>query len=136
MPYVPNKKSTLLVPSGSHSNPDAKHLFAIVTDKCADDQHLLVSFSTIKEGRFHDPTCVVAAGSHKFITNNSYVNYRFARIERADHLTKCVDGWMFTPNEDITEDLLARIQQGIVDSDFVAKRVFDYFAAQQDADQS
>lgn len=127
MPYTPYKKGTLLVPSGSHSSPEGKHLFAIVTDKCADDQHLMVSFSTIKEGRFHDPACEVPVGSHKFITQDSYVNYRQARIERVDHLTKCVDGWVFTPNDDISDALLARIQQGIVDSEFVAKRILVRF---------
>lgn len=59
MSYKPIKKGPLLIPSGSNRNPDGLHLHIILTDACANCQHLLVSISTVRVGQYHDPTCIV-----------------------------------------------------------------------------
>lgn len=127
MVYVVVKKATLLLPSGPGT--DGQHLYAIITNPCDGDQCLLVSFSSVKQGRFHDPACLVNPGEHEFVVKPTYVEYRMARIMRCDHIDKCVSGWTFTPKGPISDDLLERIHNGVEQSDFTSGRVFNYFNA-------
>lgn len=122
MPYVPYKKGTLLIPSGP-----GKHLFAIISDKCANNQHLLVNVTSIQPGVAHDDACELAVGDHPFIKQPSYVAYRLAVIQHADKLTKFVDGWYYTQNTDISDALLQRMRDGVLKSKFVPKFVKTYF---------
>jgi hypothetical protein len=64
------KNQTLLIPSGTK-----KHLFVVLSEAseaCPDDNVLLVSFSTIREERFYDRTCIVEPEEHPFINKPSY----------------------------------------------------------------
>jgi hypothetical protein len=127
MPYEPIKKGTLLIPSGSWHNPDAPHLHVIVTDSCANGQHLLVSISTLKENQFFDDACLVDEGEHDFITARSFVYYRKARLDRTTHIVKCVNGGLFRPREPTSESLFERICQGINASRFIPKWTRTYY---------
>lgn len=117
----------MLLPSGPGA--DGQHLYAVITNPCDGSQSLLVSFSSIKPGRFHDPSCLVQPGEHEFIIKPTYVEYRMARIMRCDHIAKCVDGWTFTPKGPISDALLERIHNGVEQSDFTSGLVIKYFAA-------
>lgn len=66
MAYVPYKKGTLLIPTGN-----TKHLFVIVTDKCAESCHLLVNITSVRDGMEHDKTTIIEAGEHSFIKHRS-----------------------------------------------------------------
>lgn len=123
MTYVPQKKGTLLIPSGP-----GNHLFAIITDKCAQEQHLLVNVSTIRKGVWHDPTTIVKAGEHLFCKDDSSVEYRFAIIERADKLTRMVAKKFYHPHSDISDGLLQAFLDGVEDSDHTPQYVLDYFS--------
>jgi hypothetical protein len=81
MPYVPAVKDTILIPSGN-----GLHLYAIITPQCRWGHHLIVSISSIKQGRYHDPTCELEAGKHSFVTRPSFVHYGSARTVDAVHL--------------------------------------------------
>ncbi len=123
MPYVPSKNGTLLIPSGVD---DTKHLFFIVTKKCAKGDHLLVNVTTIYDGVPHDDTCVVGAGEHPFIKHPSYINYRVAERMSAELIEKRVGQWYFKPDADASEELIKRILNGFENSDFTKKRILDY----------
>jgi hypothetical protein len=127
MAYVPNCGGTLLIPSGTFNSPDQMHLFVIVTEKCAENRHLLVNISTIRDGVHFDPACIVEAGEHPFVTDRSYVVYRLARIDHAAHLSKCVDGWTFRPKENVTQELLNRICDGVLRSEFIGRADRAYY---------
>jgi hypothetical protein len=127
MPYVPAKGSTLLIPSGSDGNPEGLHLFVILTDRCNEGMHLLVNFATVRPDRYVDQTCIVEAGEHEFLKAKSFVHYRHARTDRAELLTKCVDGWTFKPKDPVSADLLERIRAGVAASPQTARRVKTYF---------
>lgn len=86
MAFVPTKGCALLIPSGPPSDPDQLHLHALLTDAVNDPCHLVVSFSRIKRGVFYDGTCIVKAGEHNFIKQDSYVEYRRTTIMRSDHI--------------------------------------------------
>jgi hypothetical protein len=123
MPYVPAVKDTLLIPSGI----TGLHLFAVITPRCRWDHHLIVGFSSIKPGRYYDPTCEIEAGVHSFIRVPSFIRYETARTVEASHLTRCVDGGSFVPREPIPDDWLKRICDGLAVSPRVASRIWNYY---------
>ena len=130
MNFVPAKKNTLLIGSGTHSDPEKKHLFVIVTDKCADSLHLLFSICTIRPPAFHDPSCILAAGDHEFIKADSYVLY--AKPAQLNHhsIIKCVAGWTYLVKEDVSEEVFKKVCDGILGSIHTPRWAKRYFAAQ------
>jgi hypothetical protein len=122
MAYVPAVKDTFLIPSG-----DGLHLYVVITPRCLRDHHLIVSVSSIKQGRYYDPTCELEVGRHSFVTRPSFVHYGSARTVDAPHLTACVDGGSFRLREPILDDWLQRICDGLAVSVHVAPRILRYF---------
>jgi hypothetical protein len=116
------KKNSLLIPSGS-----AKHLFVVVSDVCPDGCHLLVNFSTIREGVYYDTACEVKTGEHPFIKSPSYIAYSYAKIERADDLIARVKSSFFILQEDVSEGLFDRICRGIIKSSHISKMKKEYY---------
>ena len=129
MPYEPAQGKTLLIPSGTQIDPNKRHLFVILTDVCAEGQHLLVSLSRIREGVHFDPACVFEPGEHRFVRDRSFAAYRLARIEPAEKLIRHVEAWDFTPKDDMPVPLVDRMRAGIEASDFIARRVLMYYQA-------
>lgn len=125
--YTPGKGKSLLVPSGSYSDPDKNHLFVTLTDQCSRGQHLLVPICSIIPGRYHDPTCEIGAGEHEFITAASYVEYRFGTLRRSELITKCVAGWTYHQRSDVEPALLQRICDGVAMSDQAPRWLQEYF---------
>ena len=127
MPYVPGRGKILLIPSGSVREPNKKHLFITLTNACRDGQHLLVSISRVKNGVYFDDACVFEPGEHPFVRERSFAVYRLATIERGTHLATCVDGWYFTPKDNMPEPLVVRMCAGIDRSEFLAQRVANFY---------
>jgi len=120
MAYSPYRKGTLLIPTGG-----TKHLFIIVTDRCDEGCHLLVNLSTVKGG-FHDQTCILEPGCHRFISEKSYAVYRLAEIQPATRLSKMVDGWVYSTHDDASEDLANQIMAGVCVSPHTPRRIKNY----------
>lgn len=127
MPYIAARGHTLLIPSGTQIDPDKKHLFYVVTDLCADGEHLLIPMSSIKPKIFHDTTCIIKAGEHPFASVDSFAFYRMARTTKGNLITKCVEGWVYMKKEEATEALIHRVCEGVPVSDFTPKRIVDYY---------
>lgn len=127
MPYSPVRKAALLIPSGSPQNPEAKHLYVILTDACADGFHLLGSVTSVHRGIFHDKTCIIQAGGHPFITHDSYFEYRRLRTVRGNHIETCVNGWVYSPKDPVTDALFDRICVGINISEFTPRGMREYW---------
>jgi len=72
----------------------------------------------------------VAAGEHRFLRVESYVEYRRARVERGDHLIKCVAGWLFRPHDPVADALFERVCAGILKSAFTPRWIKTYYAIQ------
>lgn len=126
MPYVPCKKGTLLIPSGSKGGEEAKHLFVIVTDACAEHKHLLLGFTSLDKAKPHDPACIVPGGCHPFIDRDSYVLYRMAQIQLGDRLRSMVDGWVYMIREPASDELVEAMLEGVARSRFVPRFVQKY----------
>lgn len=101
-------------------------MFVILNDACKDGKHALVSLSSIKDGQFHDPTCLIEAGSHEFVKVRSFVRYQMARIDLAAHLTKCVDGWTFAAKDPMPAEIVCQMLAGALVSEFTPIFVQEY----------
>lgn len=104
---------TVLIPTGNES-----HLFVILNDPTDFDGHipkscLLVNISTVKPDIPYDKTCVLSGGCHPFIQHDSYVAYRYIRLDPASHYEKHVEAGTFIAKEPLDDGLLKIIQQGL-----------------------
>ena len=116
------KNQTLLIPSGTKN-----HLFVILTEASPEGNVLLISFSTIREERFYDKTCIVEPDEHPFIKKPSFIEYRKARIEKESHLVNCRESTYWFPHEPVSNELFKRICNGVLDSPHTPKRIKDYY---------
>ena len=102
-----------MIPSGPN-----EHLFtvtlgpAILEGYGSDPQVVLLSFSSIKPGIPFDDACKVPAGSHPFITRDSFVYYREPRIYPAAEVEKRVQNNEWRSGAQCSEDLMHRILSG------------------------
>jgi len=117
--WVCAKGASLLVPSGPDSK---KHLFVIAMDPSKLEGYgnhpmvLMVGASSRKEGVAHDGACELKAGDHPFITHDSFIDYRFARIESASDVERKVQAGTFIVKQACSPELLARIVRGALSS--------------------
>lgn len=107
---------TILVPSGHQGN----HLFIILTDPidCEGYQPqscIFTSICTIRKGPY-DKTCILEAGMHPFVKDNSYIAYRHARFEQARVIEQYVQSGLYIANNPIDSEMLVKIITGIKDS--------------------
>lgn len=128
MPFQPLKKATLLMPSGPPDDPDRLHLWVILTDPCAaHDANLVVDICTLRDGRFHDPACLIQQGEHRRIKHTSWVGYHRCKAVHSSTLKKGAAAWLYHPDEPVSDVLFDRICAGILDSDHTAVRMRRYF---------
>lgn len=114
--WVCTAGNTLLIPSG----PQGLHLYVVLTEpKNYDGQQsqscLSVCICTIRKGPY-DNTCIIPAGAHPFIEKDSYIAYRYTRLDQAVHLEKCVQAGTFIPHDPVSPDLLTKIITGLHES--------------------
>jgi hypothetical protein len=125
MPYQVLKKGTILIPSGTASDPDKRHLFVVCTDACKDGKHLLVPIATWTN-EFCDATCCLLIGEHRFIRHKSYVLYRKARVMVGTDLVKGVEEKMFSPDVPMNGQTFLRIANGVCLSPQTPRRIKNY----------
>lgn len=126
--FFVTRRATVLVPSGTLSQPDLKHLFILLNNPV--DQKrlvLLVSISTVRPGRPHDPACLLYPGDHPFIKVDSYVVYRKARIEEADKIERGVTGQILVPREPMDAAIFVRICEGVLVSRHTEPAIKTFF---------
>jgi len=123
--WQPHEGATLLMPSGNQGD----HLFIVLNNPTIFTGYgshpcvVLVNLSTVRTETQHDSTCLLPAGCHPFVKQESYVRYRAARIETVAHLSAGVAQGLFKPHNPIPADLLASIKNGLKISPFT-KREF------------
>lgn len=126
--FVVTRRATVLVPSGTTERPDLKHLFILLNDPHGEEQKvLIVSISTIREGRHYDGACRLFAGDHPFIRVDSWVVYAKARIETSSDLVKGVAQQVLIQHEPMPGEVFARICQGVLDSRHTPRYLKEFF---------
>jgi hypothetical protein len=132
--FVPYRRATLLIPSGTVHDSERKHLFIVVTDPAqvleySEKQSLLVCVTTLQSNVPHDPACILYAGDHPFIRHKSFVYYAEARIEVSQKLINGIKQGVLVSKEMLAEDIFARVCKGLVDSRFTAPRIRSFYEA-------
>lgn len=113
------KGTSLLIPSGPKNK---KHLFVLMLDPALVDGYgskphvLLACVTSVKDGVPGDDSCLLGPGDHPFIDHDSYVDYRFTRLEPVDHLQRLVLEGTFIEKESCSPELIKRIIQGALKS--------------------
>lgn len=119
------KGSTLLVPSGPQSGH--KHLFALMLDPVKLDGYgekpcvLLACVTSVREGLPFEDLCLLKQGDHPFIEHDSYIDYRFTRLEPVDHLLTGIKEGVFIEKATCSADLIKRIVQGALQSKRISR---------------
>ena len=120
------KRSTFLRKDKSRK----MHLKIVISDPDPEGMVLVVSVSTIRKGVFHDPACPLHVGDHHFIKDPSYISYYYAmELSSVKILQEKFNG-IIVPKDDVSVDILIRIQEGAKKSRFLPKflrKYFDFF---------
>lgn len=126
--FLPNRKATLLVPSGPVEDPDRKHLFILLSDPVNDEKVVLMaSISSVKPGRWCDNSCLLSPGDHPFINKDSFVDYARCRIESGQKLLNGVKKGLLEPREMVSQVVFERICAGVMASRRTPRHVKQFF---------
>ncbi len=109
------KLATLLIPSGTITRPGLKHLAILLTDPVGPaKQILIVTVSTLRGSKFDDRTCIINAGEHDFIKQQSYVVYSACRCDCFErHIHDGIANKMLSPMHLLREDVFTRVLAGV-----------------------
>lgn len=117
--FIPTRRATVLVPSGTAQQPNLKHLFILVTEPDGEPKVvIMVSISSVRPGAHLDPTCLLYSGDHPFVSRDSFVAYRTAQFIETDRLMRGVKKGVLIPKDPMESSIFARICQGVLDSRF------------------
>ena len=70
---------------------------------------------------------VVVPADHPFINRESVAAYRHARIRQLSAVQTAMEDGLARPRERVSDGLLARLQEGLLQSDFTRNDVRSYF---------
>lgn len=99
-----------------HIQSNGLHLHVVIYADDGSGGCLLAPISSIKEGRFFDPACLLLEGDHECINRPSYVCYN-RLMERAEHVKKMLLRHEYIRKEPVSAGLYDRILNGIFTSD-------------------
>lgn len=94
------------------------HLYMVISDPVIDpDRVVLVNFTTFHADE--EDCCIAQSGEHPFLTRKSCVRYKDGRISSVSALDTLVARGVLTANKPLSKELLRRVQQGALLSDFM-----------------
>lgn len=114
------KGNTLLVPSGPQDGH--MHLFALMLDPCVVDGYgskpfvLMVCVTSVVNSTPADDSCLLQKGDHPFIDHDSFVDYRFTRVEQVEVVQERIQKGVFIEKEACSPALIKKIIQGALKS--------------------
>lgn len=112
----------LLLAEHPRSRP---HLWLVLTDPAGrPPQVVAVMVRTVTS--FTDATLVLDVGDHPFIKHKSSVHYSTARLFRVDAIHRAIQRTQCHLQPDMSEQLMERVRQGLLDSPFTIKAVREY----------
>lgn len=102
------------------------HLCVLICHTGNPPQECVVVNVTSIQGTCIDKSCLLRAGDHPFITRPSYVFYRKANISAISAIEEAEKCGVVWKDKDMTSAVLARIQQGALDSAMTPNEVKDF----------
>lgn len=105
------------------------HLFVIVLDiDPKNNSTIIIPIDTIR-GSKHDKQTTLDIGCHEFITRNSYVNYRRAKLVTTDNLQNLILQGIAKRKKPCSKELLDRIRDGILKSEFTPMEIREIYTS-------
>ncbi|KYL17898.1 terminase, partial [Mannheimia haemolytica] len=86
------------------------------------DMILSVNCSSIKNEKALDETCILKAGTHEFITRDSFIFYRHIRIDSLDEIKANIEAGYFIQKALINDEAYQQILKGVLSSKSVTPR--------------
>ena len=125
--WHPKPGECLLIDSG----PVGKHLFVLVLESKAGNQHQVISVPvcTVRDPDRIDDACIVQPGEHPFIKDKSFIEYRNARVDPIGHLLERVREGTFTLQAQASQELFEKIGNGLAKSRFVKGYIKDLLSS-------
>jgi hypothetical protein len=100
-------------------------------DTLPDAEANAVCVSVTTKRQYSDPTVVLSVGDHPFIKHESVINYADARILDLQRVQAALDAHTRTftcmSHKPCSEDLLARVQGGLLKSPYPTKSIKAFF---------
>ena len=110
-------------------NRDKKHLFIIVLEPEKVTGRAI--FVPVDSHNYDGcPTVELHAGDHEFITKQSYVTFKFARVEAVAWLEDWIKQGKAKPMGSISEEILQKIYEKLSFSHIVKNEVLEFFSSQ------
>lgn len=108
-----HRRGTFLRTSGPPEDITRKHLHVSLTNPFGPaSQVLCTSIASIRSTRYDD-SCILAPGDHEFIEHHSYVVYRHSVLLENSRIESCIESGEYAAREDVSQDLLDRILDGV-----------------------
>jgi len=126
------QRATLLVPSGTDSNLDTKHLFIVLTDPHSNDLYpqphcLMVNVSTVRAHITYDTACVLKPGDHPFVKQDSFVFYAKARVGSETKINAMISDGAFIRKEMLEQTVFERVVRGLYESVHTAPKHLRFY---------
>jgi hypothetical protein len=122
------RRATLHIPgTGPQQEEEKGHLFIVLTDACAEGDHLLVPVCS--EHKRSDRTCLLGVGDHPFIKKPSYVAYALAKRYSGSSLIQRVTEGDVTYRRLLDEKVFARVCAGLMESRLTPMAMKTYFSS-------
>lgn len=93
-----------------------EHLWAIISDPDSNGSFAAANLSDF-ENNAGDINCIVEVGDHPYVTKRSIIRYMDAQLFNEIKLQQLEAGRVLVKNQPLSHGLLARIQNGAIDSD-------------------
>lgn len=93
------------------TDKNIRHLRIVISEPNDDNEYLTVSVDTYKS-KLQDSSCLIHKGEHSFIKDTSFVNYKYAKVVSFQVMFNGIKKGLFIPKEEVSEQLLQRIQNG------------------------
>ena len=102
------------------------HLWIVLTEaSSATDKAVIVNVTTLREGS--DTTAILKSGDHPFIVKPSVIYFHGALIVDLAMIEEGFSAHVCTPQPPCSPDLIARIQRGLLESEFTPDRVARFY---------
>lgn len=123
---MPKKQTFLDEPLSGNGK---RHLRIVITDSNEQNEFLTVAVDTLRSSS-QDKSCIIEQGEHPFIKTRSFVNYHYARVLNFTQVFNGLQKGVFIRKEDVSEELLKRIQDGAKKSNRLNRKFkiwFEFF---------
>lgn len=87
---------------------------------------LVVNFSSVQQGAFHDSACVLQPGCHPFITRESWVVYKGATVLKVPRLEAQIIAGDVRPDNPVSQLVYDKVRAGFDVSDLVTPKISRY----------